>query len=147
MTPPGVGFTAPKTSPLPEIHRARQRQSSPAAPSSSVALVPRRPLGGPSLPTQLLAGALVAVVEPRIVLVLNSIPDYARMHFGRWIVCLLALAASFLLFGSKASADECPPNADKPNAHAHVDYNGVQHLTYCYRPVAISPVHDIIRSD
>jgi Ca2+-binding RTX toxin-like protein len=79
------------------------------------------------------------------VLVLNSIPGYARMHIGRWIVCLLALAASCLLFASKAQADSCPAIADKPDSIAHVDYNGVQHLTYCYGPVSINPGQNIIR--
>jgi plastocyanin len=40
---------------------------------------------------------------------------------------------------------ECPPIADKPGAVPHVDYNGVQHLTYCYGPVQVRPGQNIIR--
>ncbi len=40
---------------------------------------------------------------------------------------------------------QCPPIADKPNAINHVDYTGVQHLTYCYGPITITPGQNIIR--
>jgi plastocyanin len=51
-----------------------------------------------------------------------------------------------LLLGSaKAQAATCPPIADKPGAIPHVNYQGVQHLTYCYGPVTINPGQNIIR--
>ena len=40
---------------------------------------------------------------------------------------------------------QCPPIADKPNAVDHVDYQGVEHLTYCYGPISIRPGQNIIR--
>jgi plastocyanin len=39
----------------------------------------------------------------------------------------------------------CPPVADKPDAVAHVDYDGVKHITYCYGPIKIMPGQNIIR--
>ena len=39
----------------------------------------------------------------------------------------------------------CPPIADKPNAVAHVDYTGVEHITYCYGPITIAPGQNIIK--
>ncbi len=51
-----------------------------------------------------------------------------------------------LLFSSSnASAAPCPPIADKPAAIPHVDYAGVQHLSYCYGPVTVKPGQNIIR--
>ncbi len=57
---------------------------------------------------------------------------------------LLAVAALFFLT-SDARAAECPPIQDKPDAIPHVDYDGVQHLTYCYGPVSVNPGQNIIR--
>ena len=68
-----------------------------------------------------------------------------------WIGCLAALGCAFaalLLSAPAASAgvnDECPPIADKPGAIPHVDYEGVQHLTYCYGPITIRPGQNIIK--
>jgi plastocyanin len=39
----------------------------------------------------------------------------------------------------------CPAIADKPNAALHVDYQGVQHITYCYGPINIMPGQNIIK--
>ena len=44
-----------------------------------------------------------------------------------------------------ASAAVCPPIQDKPDAIPHVDYDGVQHLTYCSGPVDVKPGQNIIR--
>jgi plastocyanin len=55
-----------------------------------------------------------------------------------------ALAAWFLA-SSPARAADCPPIQDKPGAVPHVDYPGVQHLTYCYGPIDIKPGQNIIR--
>ncbi len=38
----------------------------------------------------------------------------------------------------------CPAIADKPDAIAHVDYTGVEHKTYCYGPMTITPGQNII---
>jgi plastocyanin len=39
----------------------------------------------------------------------------------------------------------CPAIADKPDAAPHVDYAGVQHITYCFGPINISPGQNVIR--
>jgi plastocyanin len=50
------------------------------------------------------------------------------------------------LFASPdADAATCPPIQDKPGAIPHVQYTGVQHLTYCYGPISIKPGQNIIR--
>src|SRR4051812_21780080 len=63
-----------------------------------------------------------------------------------------AVAALMLLLSANASAasaasaaPECPPIADKPGAIAHVEYNGVEHITYCDGPIKIQPGQNIIR--
>jgi hypothetical protein len=60
-------------------------------------------------------------------------------------IFLLGALAALLILASNASAADCPPIADKPEATPHVDYEGVQHLTYCYGPVAIKPGQNFIR--
>jgi hypothetical protein len=59
--------------------------------------------------------------------------------------CLLAAVAAWLAAAPDANAADCPPIQDKPDAIPHVDYEGVQHLTYCYGPVAVNPGQNIIR--
>ena len=44
-----------------------------------------------------------------------------------------------------AGAAACPPIQNKPGAIPHVQYDGVQHLTYCYGPVTVKPGQNIIR--
>ena len=39
----------------------------------------------------------------------------------------------------------CPPIADKPDAVPHVDYQGVEHITYCYGPINIMPGQNVIK--
>jgi plastocyanin len=39
----------------------------------------------------------------------------------------------------------CPSIADKPGAVPHVDYQGMQHITYCYGPIDIHPGQNVIR--
>jgi plastocyanin len=58
-------------------------------------------------------------------------------------VLLLVLGGLFLLTSS-ANAAGCPPIKNKPNAIPHVDYNGVQHLTYCV-PATVDPGQNVIR--
>jgi plastocyanin len=65
-----------------------------------------------------------------------------------WVAAFGCALAALLLFSpaAKAGVDgQCPPIADKPNAAPHVDYTGVEHLTYCYGPITISPGQNIIR--
>ena len=62
-----------------------------------------------------------------------------------WTSCLLVALAAWLLFAPDAKAAGCPPIQDKPDSTPHVDYAGVQHLTYCYGPVAVKPGQNIIR--
>ena len=56
--------------------------------------------------------------------------------------------ATMLVAPSAASAGvdtQCPPVAEKPDAVPHVDYDDVEHLTYCYGPITISPGQNIIK--
>jgi hypothetical protein len=62
-----------------------------------------------------------------------------------WAACLLFALAAWLLLAPDANAAGCPPIQDKPEAVPHVDYAGVQHLTYCYGPIAVKPGQNIIR--
>jgi plastocyanin len=66
-------------------------------------------------------------------------------HFLAACGCALAM----LLLTSpvaRAGVDaQCPPIADKPGAIPHVDYTGVQHLTYCYGPITLRPGQNIIK--
>lgn len=62
--------------------------------------------------------------------------------------CLLTLglATAFLLLpAAGARADDCPPIKDKPGTIPHVDYEGVQHLTYCDGPIDVHPGQNLIR--
>jgi hypothetical protein len=63
----------------------------------------------------------------------------------RALVLMGALALAMAAGTSHAAAADCPPIADKPGAIPHVDYQGVQHLTYCYGPVDVKPGQNIIR--
>ena len=61
--------------------------------------------------------------------------------------CLLLAAAASLSISSTASAGvngECPPIADKPGATPHVNYAGMQQITYCV-PATVNPGANIIR--
>src|SRR3954453_374458 len=57
---------------------------------------------------------------------------------------LLVLGGLFLLTSSANAASGCPPIKNKPNSIPHVDYNGVEHLTYCV-PATVDPGQNIIR--
>ena len=60
-------------------------------------------------------------------------------------LALLCAVGTLVLGSSDAHAAACPPIKDKPKAISHVNYQGVQHLTYCYGPVTINPGQNIIR--
>ena len=62
-----------------------------------------------------------------------------------WALALLCALAALLLGSPKAHAATCPTIQDKPEAIPHVNYQGVQHLTYCYGPVTINPGQNVIR--
>jgi plastocyanin len=65
-----------------------------------------------------------------------------------WFAVFGCALAALLLISPSAEAEvngQCPPIADKPDAVPHVDYTGVQHLTYCYGPIPIRPGQNIIR--
>jgi plastocyanin len=65
---------------------------------------------------------------------------------GRQLAAILLASAGMLLLASpEAEAAGCPPIEDKPGAVPHVDYDGVQHLTYCYGPIDVAPGQNIIR--
>jgi plastocyanin len=77
----------------------------------------------------------------------------AATRFGirEWLAAFGCAVVALLLISPEAKAGVdpggdpgCPPIADKPDAVPHVDYTGVQHLTYCY-PVNITPGQNIIR--
>jgi plastocyanin len=65
----------------------------------------------------------------------------------RWLVAVGSALAALLAFSPAAKAGvngQCPPIADKPDAAPHVDYTGVEHLTYCYGPITIIPGQNTI---
>jgi plastocyanin len=71
-----------------------------------------------------------------------------RPAVRHWLAGLGCALAGLLLISPAAEAGvngQCPPIADKPDAVPHVDYDGIQHLTYCYGPVSIRPGQNIIR--
>ncbi len=62
-------------------------------------------------------------------------------------VFLLGALAALLILASDARAGvngECPPIADKPGATPHVNYTGMQHITYC-QLATVKPGANIIR--
>jgi plastocyanin len=65
---------------------------------------------------------------------------------GRLIALLCALTTLLLLAPSEAGAQttDCPPIADKPDAIPHVEYEGMEQLTYCVR-AEVKPGQNIIR--
>jgi plastocyanin len=70
-----------------------------------------------------------------------------------WLAAFGVALLAFLLFSPAARAgvdNQCPTIADKPGAIPHADYTSggvsqVQHLTYCYGPITISPGQNIIK--
>jgi plastocyanin len=65
-----------------------------------------------------------------------------------WLAGLSCALVALLVVSPAARAGVdagCPPIADKPDAVAHVPYDDVQHLTYCYGPITITPGQNIIR--
>lgn len=71
-----------------------------------------------------------------------------RLRTREWLAALGCAVVALLLISPAAKAEvngECPPVADKPDAVPHVNYDGVQHLTYCYGPINIMPGQNIIR--
>jgi plastocyanin len=71
-----------------------------------------------------------------------------RPGIRNWLAVLGCAFAVLLVTppAAKAGVDSgCPTIADKPNAISHVDYQGVQHITYCYGPVTITPGQNVIR--
>ncbi len=60
--------------------------------------------------------------------------------FGCALAALLVMSSA-----ARAGVDSgCPAIADKPGAISHVDYDGVEHKTYCYGPMTITPGQNII---
>jgi plastocyanin len=75
----------------------------------------------------------------------------ASLHSGNPLATARALATSLLLalgvalaLAGVARAGTCPQIHNKPGAIPHVNYQGVQHLTYCV-PVSVQPGQNIIR--
>jgi plastocyanin len=62
-----------------------------------------------------------------------------------WAIGLLCAAGALLFASPSAHAAGCPTIKDKPEQVPHVNYPGVQHLTYCYGPISIHPGQNIIR--
>jgi plastocyanin len=68
--------------------------------------------------------------------------------FGCAVVALLLIAPAAragVVTDGTAGNPGCPPIADKPDAVPHVDYDDVEHITYCYGPITITPGQNIIR--
>jgi plastocyanin len=71
-----------------------------------------------------------------------------RLGIREWLAALGCAVVALLLFSPAAKAGQdsaCPPIADKADATPHVDYDGVQHITYCYGPITINPGQNIIK--
>ena len=62
-----------------------------------------------------------------------------------WAIGLLCAAGALLFASPSAHAAACPTIKDKPQQVPHVNYPGIQHLTYCYGPITIQPGQNIIR--
>ena len=58
---------------------------------------------------------------------------------------LLCAAGALLFASTSAHAAGCPPIKNKPQQVPHVNYPGMQHLTYCYGPIQMQPGQNIIR--
>src|SRR5690348_15174505 len=89
-------------------------------------------------------------------------PGFAgkRGVLGSAATALVVVVFGLLLLASSASAanpytegvtpytapagSKCPPIANKPNQIPHVDYQGVEHLTYCV-PAIVQPGQNVIR--
>jgi plastocyanin len=67
-----------------------------------------------------------------------------------WLATFACAIAALLLFSPLAHAGvgespgQCPTIADKPGEVPHVNYPGVQHLTYCFGPIDIMPGQNTI---
>jgi plastocyanin len=75
-----------------------------------------------------------------------------RLGIREWLAALACAVVALLLISPAAKAGVspggnpgCPNVADKPDAAPHVDYDDVQHLTYCYGPINIMPGQNIIK--
>jgi plastocyanin len=71
-----------------------------------------------------------------------------RLGIRHWLAAFGCVIAALLLFSPAAKAgvnNQCPAIADKPDAAPHVDYDGVQHITYCYGPINMMPGQNIIK--
>jgi plastocyanin len=74
--------------------------------------------------------------------------EAGRLGIRHWLAAFACAAAALLLFSPAAKAGvngQCPAIADKPDAAPHVDYQGVQHITYCYGPITMMPGQNIIK--
>jgi len=90
-------------------------------------------------------------------------PAGKRGVLGSVATALVVAVAGLLLIASSASASApyeklaanapsyaaaagstCPPIKNKPNQISHVDYQGVQHITYCV-PARVEPGQNVIR--
>jgi plastocyanin len=71
-----------------------------------------------------------------------------RLGIRDWLAALGCAVVALLLISpaAKAGVDgQCPAIADKPDSPAHVDYQGVKHITYCYGPITMMPGQNIIK--
>ena len=74
----------------------------------------------------------------------------AATRFGirNWLAAFGCAVVALLVISPAAKAGvngQCPTIADKPDAAPHVDYQGVQHITYCYGPINMTPGQNIIK--
>ena len=61
------------------------------------------------------------------------------------LIATAALAFAPAASGAEAEGADCPPVPNKAEAMPHVQYEGMQELTYCYGPIDIKPGQNIIR--
>src|SRR5689334_7144319 len=90
------------------------------------------------------------MIAGRCYLSRNARHAWMQMTGRRLVTALGALAcAACLLAPAGAAADgtngSCPPIANKPHQVPHVNYEGMQKITYCVGPVTVAPGQNIIR--
>jgi plastocyanin len=78
-----------------------------------------------------------------------------RFGIRRWVAAFACAVAALLVISPAARAGVvtdgtpgtagCPNIANKPDEVAHVDYPGMEHITYCYGPITIQPGQNVIK--
>jgi plastocyanin len=73
---------------------------------------------------------------------------FGTRHFLVALTCafaVLLLSSPVAKAGVGEVPGQCPSIADKPGSISHVDYQGIQHITYCYGPMTLRPGQNTIK--